>query len=197
MLRARLDEVLGAVGELLQARGESIGIVVVGGASLNLLGLVSRTTSDVDVIATTERNEASGAIQLHPPPHPLPTALQEAILTVARDFGLPRDWMNTEIAAQWRQGLPPWLSDDLAWRNYAGLHVGLAGRRSLVALKLFAAVDQGPTSVHYQDLRALNPTPQELEEAADWVRTQDAAPEFSDMLDQVIGHVLRDTRSDD
>ena len=111
---------------------------------------------------------------------------------MARDFGLPKDWMNTAIGAQWRQGLPPWLGTDVTWRTYGGLTVGLAGRRTLIALKLFAAVDQGPQSVHYQDLVALSPTPEELEAAAEWVRTQDASDAFARMLDEVIRYVKHD-----
>ena len=49
----QLEALFAAVGDLLDADGERVGIVVVGGASLNLLGLVQRTTSDVDVIAAT------------------------------------------------------------------------------------------------------------------------------------------------
>lgn len=194
---AQLEEVLQAVGDLLKAQGEDVGIVVVGGASLNLMGFVLRTTNDVDIIATVQPGATGGDIQLHPPPEPLPDPLQRAIDTVARDFGLPADWMNTEIAAQWTQGLPPWLADDLTWRRYGGLEVGLAGRRTLIALKLFAAVDRGPRSVHYQDLVALEPALDELRDVAAWVSTQDAAAEFSEMVDQVIDHVQRDTRDDD
>lgn len=49
---AQLEEVLQAVGNLLEAQGEDVGIVVVGVASLNLMGFVLRTTNDVDIIAT-------------------------------------------------------------------------------------------------------------------------------------------------
>ncbi|NBC19387.1 MAG: hypothetical protein GVY18_18940 [Bacteroidetes bacterium] len=69
--------------------------------------------------------------------------------------------------------------------------MGLAGRRTLLALKLFAAVDQGPESVHVQDLVALRPTEAELEEAASWVRAQDAAPEFASMTREVVRYVRR------
>lgn len=126
----------------------------------------------------------------------MPEPLQEAILTVARDFGLPADWMNTVIGAQWDLGLPPDLENDLTWRTYGGLHVGLVGRRTLIALKLFAAVDQGPESVHVQDLIALKPTESELEEGAQWVRTQDATPAFSEMVKQVVQYVQRESASD-
>jgi hypothetical protein len=71
--------------------------------------------------------------------------------------------------------------------------VGLVGRRTLIALKLFAAVDQGPRSVHYQDLVTLSPTPAELEAAAEWVTTQDASEAFAVMLQEVIHHVNDDT----
>lgn len=71
--------------------------------------------------------------------------------------------------------------------------VGLVGRRTLIALKLFAAVDQGPRSVHYQDLVALSPAPAELEAAAEWVATQDVSEACAVMLQEVIHHVKHDT----
>jgi hypothetical protein len=192
-----IDDALRAAGELLSVEGKLFEIVVVGGASLSLLGFVNRTTDDVDVIATAVRDPDSGAVNLNPPPHPLPESLRKAITTVARDFGLRPDWINAEIAAQWRTGLPPGIADDLTWRDYGALQVGLAGRRTLITMKLFAAVDQGPGSVHYQDLVALSPTSQDLEESGRWVRTQDAAPAFAEMVDQVITHVNHDARDDD
>ncbi len=188
----RLGDILQATGDLLEAERVDVGVVVVGGASLNMLGFVTRTTDDVDVIAQVEEGPEREVRLL--PPEPLPEALQRAIATVARDFGLPATWMNTEIGAQWQQGLPPWLSDDLTWHRYGRLRVGLVGRRTLVALKLFAAVDQGPRSVHYQDLITLSPTKDEFDGAAAWVRTQDASEAFALMLDQVMDHVKRDTQ---
>ncbi|WP_157621532.1 DUF6036 family nucleotidyltransferase [Salisaeta longa] len=188
----QLEDLLTAVGDLLEAEGERMGIVVVGGASLSLLGLVKRTTSDVDVIAAATPDpsgpDSSGEETLTPP-DPLPPPLRRAIQTVARDYGLPSDWMNTAIGPQWDLGLPPGLKEDISWRTYGGLRVGLVGRRTLIALKLFASVDQGPESVHVQDLVALEPTPDELHRAAEWVRSQDASPEFASMIDAVIRHV--------
>ncbi|HYH79912.1 MAG TPA: hypothetical protein VEX86_08940 [Longimicrobium sp.] len=112
-----------------------------------------------------------------------------AIARVARDFSLPDDWLNTAVAAQWNQGLPPWLGDDLEWRSYDALRVGLAGRRTLITLKLFAAADQSTRSVHAQDLAALAPTDAELEDAAAWVVTQDASPEFPRLVNEIAEHV--------
>ena len=200
-----LDRVLAAVGDLLEARGEQVGIVVVGGASLNLLGLLERTTSDVDVIAQVHVSEEADERTLAPA-EPIPQPLLDAIRKVARDFNLPADWMNTVIGAQWDFGLPPGLTEDLTWKRYGGkrhggkryggkryggLLVGLAGRRTLIALKLFAGVDQGPESVHVQDLIALHPTESELAAAARWVQSQDSAPAFKEMTQEVVAYVQR------
>lgn len=182
-----VETALSAVGELLDAAKQPAAVVIVGGAALNLLGFVSRTTRDVDVIAQSY-TDAAGKRRLAQA-EPFPPALEEAIATVSRDLSLPQDWMNTVVAKQWSQGLPPWTAQDLEWRSYGALEVGLVGRRTLIALKLFAAVDQGPDSVHVQDLLALVPTPAELESAVEWVRSQDTSPEFVAMVDQVVQHV--------
>ncbi|HEX2095108.1 MAG TPA: hypothetical protein VHG28_22095 [Longimicrobiaceae bacterium] len=99
--------------------------------------------------------------------------------------------MNAEVGSQWVHGLPPWISEELTWRSYGNLDVGLVGRRTLIALKLFAAVDGGPGSVHVQDLLALAPTDADLAEVQSWVTTQDAYESFDAMISQVIDHVRR------
>jgi len=182
----QLETALRATGELLLAEGSSVAIVVVGGAALALRGFVSRGTFDIDVIARAEETEDGLALV---EAEPLPAALRDAVATVARDLDLPADWMNGVVGRQWPQGLPPGMIDEIAWRTFGGLRVGLAGRRALIALKLFAAADRGPASVHVQDLLALAPDDAELDEAAAWVRGQDAAPEFGAILDGVLSHV--------
>ena len=185
MTRSIIEEVLMAVGLLLQSEGEEAAIVIVGGASLSLSGYVPRVTEDVDVIARLAEEEGIGGVRLiHP--DPLPASLQRAILKVARDFGLDDRWMNTEVALQWHSGLPPGMPDEIEWRRFGALNVGLVGRRTLIALKLFAAVDDGPRGVHFQDLVALKPTREELSEAGEWVGTQDVSEPFHVMLGQVL-----------
>lgn len=184
-----IEEALAAVGELLAARGVGVAVIVVGGASLNLLGMVSRSTSDVDIVAQAHRDD-EGKLQLTEA-EPFPSVLEEAIRTVARDFRLGEHWMNADIGKQRIQGLPPGIQEDLTWRSYGALDVGLVGRRTLIALKLFAAVDRGPDSVHVQDLLQLAPDDAELRRAAQWIETQDASPDFPLLIQQVISHVQR------
>jgi hypothetical protein len=183
-----LSELLHAVGDHLAAEGCEASIVVVGGASLNLLGIVERATHDVDVIARASGVDGPDPVGLHPG-QPLPEALSRAVRKVARDYSLREDWLNAEVSSQWSQGLPPTLPQDIEWRKFGALDVGLVGRRTLIALKLFAAADRGPRSVHLQDLRALAPTQDELDEAKEWVLTQDASPLFPRMVTGAIEHV--------
>lgn len=173
-----------ALGALLAAEGAEFRVVVVGGVALALRGLVRRTTLDVDVIALEEFE--GGELRAA---DPLPEALGRAVLKVARDFGLAGDWLNGAIGAQLERGLPPGLTTDLRWLRFDGLHVGLAGRRALIALKLFAAADQDPRSKHVADLVEIGPTDEEWAEAAAWVEGQDRAPEFAGLVQGVVRHV--------
>ena len=181
-----LEQLFTAVSEHLHAAGESAAIVVVGGSTLAVRGWVQRTTKDVDVIAQASTTDSGRSLH---PPEPLPQALVDAVGRVARDFGLPADWLNTVIGAQWDFGLPAGFAQEIEWREFGPLAVGFAGRQSIIALKLFAAVDQGPESVHLQDLVALAPTSEELDHAEHWVLSQDAGNQFPAFVKRVKDHV--------
>ncbi len=181
-----------AVGEVLAAEGESVGIAVVGGAAMILGGHASRLTDDVDIIAVTRAGRKDGPGKIAPP-DPLPAPLGRAVSRVARDFNLPQDWMNSTVGALWDSGLPPGFEKRLRWLQFGGLAVGLAHRQDLIFLKLYAAADsEGPQSVHYQDLLALRPERNHLAAAARWARAQDPSPESARVLEQVLEHVDRD-----
>jgi hypothetical protein len=47
-------------------------------------------------------------------------------------------------------------------------------------------VDQGPNSKHFDDLKRLQPTPEELKMAATWSQTQDVSEEFSRCLAEAL-----------
>jgi hypothetical protein len=76
-------ELFSALGEQLAARGTRVELVVIGGSALLALGLTSRATRDVDVVALLSGRTLAR-------PRPLPPALVEARDRVAWDFGLLR-----------------------------------------------------------------------------------------------------------
>lgn len=192
--QAGIERALRLLGELMAAAGERLRIVVVGGAAMNLLGFVARTTTDVDILAfgAPEIRPPAELPSIVEPPEPLPEWLMGHARTIATDLGLDRHWLNSGPAGQWKQGLPPGLAGRIRWRSYGPLEVGLVGRVDLIFFKLYAAADDtGPGSVHFQDLLALHPSPQELDAAEAWTREQDTSPGFTDELRKVVNHARR------
>jgi hypothetical protein len=178
----RADELLFALGEQLAAANQRFDLVVIGGSALLALGLVERATRDVDVLAVAG---AEGLI----PADPLPEALAEARDRVAQDFGLPAGWLNPGPTELLRFGLPDGFLSRVETRTYGpALTVLYAGRLDQVHLKLYAMVDQG-AGRHEADLRALEPTREELLSAARWTRTHDPSEGFRQELVAVLAHL--------
>lgn len=169
------DQLFSALGEQLAARGERVELVVIGGSGLLALGLTSRATRDVDVVALLSGRALAD-------PRPLPPGLIEARDQVARDFDLPEDWLNAAPADLLDFGLPAGFVDRLERRDYGdALTVHLASRFDQIHFKLYAMVDQG-AGKHEADLRALEPTRDELLAAARWTRTHDPSEGFREQL---------------
>lgn len=184
-------QALRSLGEILTDEGETIAVVAVGGLALILQGFVERVTQDIDIIALGRNPDEEGPGDIGPA-EPLPEVLSQAIARTARDYGLPANWMNTLVSMQWKTGLPPGFERRIHWERYGGLWFGVADRYDLLFLKLFAAADSGgPESVHFQDVLALKPSDKELEDAAEWVRSQDTSSEFKNIVEQVVDHVRK------
>ncbi|MFN8205555.1 MAG: DUF6036 family nucleotidyltransferase [Solirubrobacteraceae bacterium] len=177
---AATDRLLRALGEQLSLMGHEYDLVVIGGSALLALGLVSRSTQDVDVVAL------AGGAGLHEA-LPLPQPLVEARDRVARDFALPEDWLNSEAARDMlRLGLPDGFMERLARREYGPfLTVRYASRIDQIHFKLHATVDRGGGK-HLADLQALAPTADELARAARWARTHDPSEGFLGVLIEVL-----------
>lgn len=135
----------------LNATGEKLGpgvrleVLIVGGAAAMLTGLVGpeRSTSDVDVLSVV--------------PSAADEELGAAAEAVARERGLPMDWMNRDAGLH-RAGLPDgWETRRQPLGVFGRLHVFAASRRDLIAMKLYAHREQD-----LEDLAAIRPTPEEL-----------------------------------
>ncbi|HEY5945403.1 MAG TPA: hypothetical protein VIV40_07925 [Kofleriaceae bacterium] len=184
----RLEEVLEALGELLQDRGLHFEVVAIGGGSLLLLGLIKRPTRDLDIVALVAAGKYVSA-------EPLPPQLLDAAAEIARLFELPEGWLNSQPAPQLAAGLPAGFQQRAVRRDFGGLTIHIASRTDQIAFKRYATVDGGRKSKHLVDLRALDPSDDELLDAARWVKTQDNGAEFSVFVDQVV-ELVRGERGD-
>jgi len=177
--RERAHDLLVALDEQLAATGDRFELVVIGGSALNALGLADRTTKDIDVVALRTDEGLAEA-------KPLPDSLVAARNRVARDFDVSDGWLNAGPADLLRWGLPEGFNDRLTTRSYGShLTVHFAGRLDQIHFKLYAAADQRGGR-HEDDLRALEPTQDELVAAARWTRTQDPSGGFLQMLEEKL-----------
>jgi hypothetical protein len=105
---------------------------------------------------------------------PMPEPLAQAILDVARQYGLAPDWINTGPMSLLEKGLPDGFVGRLEREDYSGaLSVWFAGRQDIIATKIYAAAnpnrnDPNPGR-HLQDLADLEPTSEELAFGRDWM----------------------------
>jgi len=101
---------------------------------------------------------------------------------VAKDFGLPEDWLNPGPTTLLQWGLPEGFTDRMITRRYSALTADFAGRQDQICLKLYAFADQGGGGRHQDDLQALGPTREELLFAARWAQTHDPSEAFRGTL---------------
>ena len=174
-----IDEIFTALDRQIKVYdGSSLGLVICGGTALAALGLVLRTTKDVDVLGRVLETEDGLIIQKITE---FPRWLIEAAEKVRRDFDLPENWLNLGPASQVESGLPEGFEERLVRKPYGeSLTIYFISRIDQIHFKLYAAVDRA--EYHVQDLKALKPTDEDMERAAKWVITQDVSDVFKSLL---------------
>jgi hypothetical protein len=179
--RETFEGPLAALGQLLEERGLRYELYAVGGGALQLLGLITRPTRDIDIVGRVEGQRVLPIATMPPP-------LARAIEDTARVFRISPQWVNTGPQSLLDLGLPEGAIGRAHPRQWGGLVLDIADRRDQIFFKLYAAADQGPRSKHFEDLRRLEPTLEELRDAAAWARTHDPSEGFGVEL----GAALRD-----
>lgn len=170
-----LQEALAILGELLADRKLHYEVVAIGGGGLLLLGLLSRPTKDVDLVALVDHGYFVSAENL-------PIPLLDAIHEVGNALRLGKNWVNSGPTGLLKEGLPDGFVGRMETLHFGGLTVHLAGRFDQICFKLYAATDHDRNSKHFSDLESLKPTKEELQQAAKWCRTQDPSEGFAAML---------------
>lgn len=163
-------------GRLALAGSPRMNLVICGGAALIAAGYLARATKDIDVVALADDD---GRLM---DPEPLPPLLIQVVREVAVDLNLPLDWLNNGPSSGdggiFRLGLPLGFADRVVWHEVGPrLSIGLISRYDQIHFKFYAAVDRAG-GYHAQDLRALNPTDDEILAAVAWARSHDPSEGF-------------------
>ncbi len=177
-------EALAAFGRKLENRGtEPVSLLICGGSALNISGLLTRATADVDVLGGTD---ADGELR------EMPDWIFACAEEVAGELGLETSWLNDAAASVAAVGLPPGILSRATRRSCGPLlEVAIAARMDLIALKCLAALDPMIGRKHLGDLVDLNPTHEEMSFAKDWLLDRQTSREFRSMVHRlcdVLGH---------
>ena len=179
---SKLNEALQLLNEqLILSDAPATEIVVCGGSALIATGLVPRTTQDVDIVALMKAEVLVDS-------EPLPDYLLNAAGNVGTILSLPADWLNNGPASQFQMGLPQGFQERLTTVIVGKkLTVHYIGRYDQIFFKTFASADRG--GYHVSDLKALNPTEEELIAAAKWCMTQDTSEAFRTILKDMFNQL--------
>ena len=152
---------LTAFDQYLADRRLAIEAVVVGGAALNLLGVVSRPTRDCDILYPTLPADVAAAARTF------------AVEVRGRGAVLADNWLNNGPSS-----LAPLLPDGWERRlqevfRRRALILRSLHRSDLLLLKLFALCDRG---IDLADCLAMSPSAVELAASIAWLESQDLNP---------------------
>jgi len=168
-------EVLIEFDQYLKTRELGFEAVVIGGAALALLGVISRETQDCDVLDPN---------------------IPQAVAQAAKDFAREISKKGHDLKKDWLNNGPESLKDVLPkdWQlRLEVLYFGKAlslhtlGRPDLLKSKLFAYCDRGQD---LNDCIALKPSMAEIQAALEWVKRQDANPGWPDHVEKQITRLV-------
>jgi hypothetical protein len=156
-------EILKLFDQHLAKSGLRLDAVVIGGAALNLLGVVSRFTKDCDILYPEIPKDVADASRV--------------FAAEVRHTGeiLQDDWLNNGPASLAGHLRPQWQERLQTVFTGAAIHLRCPGRSDFLCAKLFALCDRG---IDLGDCLALAPTAEELSHILPWLAELDANPDW-------------------
>ena len=173
-----MKEVIIRFDSHLKDLGLKFEAIIIGGAALNIMDVISRETKDVDF---------------------LDPDIPEEIKKASIDFALKNPDLKLAIN-DWINNGPKSLTRDLpqGWRNdlqkiFEGeaLQLWTLGRLNLLRSKLYAYADR---DTDYADCMALKPTFAELDACREWVLAGDANDLWPERVDYIFQKLKEDLK---
>jgi hypothetical protein len=163
-----------AFDAFLAERRLTLRATVIGGAALQLMGVIARPTKDCDV---------------------LDPALPAEILRAADEFAarvgeeLRPGWFNNGPASLLRTLPPEWADRRQPLYSGAALVLLTLAREDLLRSKLFALVDR---NIDLADCVALAPTREELHALLPWLDAQDGNEQWPEYVRIMLGQLAQE-----
>ena len=158
-------------------------VLCCGASALCVLGLLSRSTMDVDVLGVVVSDRDLDPCEV------FPVEMERAITNAGLELGLADDWFNGSASRLLERGVPVGtLERSLTHRRTFGpcLTVRFLDRRDQVALKLFAAMDPVDGIRHLKDLEEILPEAEEISHALEWMGRWESSAAFRAKLKAIV-----------
>lgn len=176
----------------LQFEGvESVEWLICGGVAMALQDLNPRTTQDVDVLGEWNHSQLQ-VVCLDHFPEKIMSSIERVVKNHPELEGFSEHWINLGPSHLAKHGLPAGFAHRLKSIRFGKtLTLHLLSRVDLLPLKLYAASDRfSPRQqIHFADLKLLNGSFDELDQALDWVRTlsdfEEKRPEIQAVLERL------------
>ena len=175
--------------KMVYAGLEPVDLVSCGGASLNIMGWVSRSTSDVDIICVAHV-DAKGKVHLQPG-KVLPARFAKLVAEVGRELNVKEMWLNFGPAPLMKFGLPPGLDRRLKRKSYGRcLTLRVISRLDQIHLKIYSVMHpKTRIETHLGDLLDLEPTEKETKMAVDWLTKRKTSADFRRKLKDIMDRI--------
>lgn len=182
--KEEIERALHALARRMALSGaDDLEVLCCGASALCVLGILSRSTMDVDVLGII-----SDESDVLPCEHFSPE-MEAAIAASGRELGLPSDWFNGSASTLLQRSLPTGaLERSGKHRMKFGpcLVVRFLDRVDQVALKLFASMDPKDGQRHLKDLQEISPTRSEILHAVEWMSSWKSNQAFRDRLAYLV-----------
>jgi hypothetical protein len=162
----------------LKKLGLTFEAIIIGGAALNIMDVVSRQTKDVDFLDPDIPAEIKNA--------------SEAFANNNPDLKLDaKNWMNNGPKSLIRDLPTGWRNDLQKIYQGEALTLWTLGRLNLLRTKLYAYADR---EQDYGDCMALNPSLKELEDCKEWVLLGDGNDLWPERVDFIFQKLKEDLK---
>lgn len=161
--------ILSEFDDFLLGRGLSFEGTLIGGAALQLLGVVSRTTKDCDILEPL-----------------IPNPIIEAVQEFAKIKGLRSDWLNNGPQSLLRDLSFDWKDSRRTLFTGNALILYTLSKQDLLGSKLFAYLDRG---IDLDDIVKLSPTLDEISILIPWLKDRDANSDWPEYVNIKIAEL--------
>lgn len=164
-------EVIKQFDVFLVKKNQKFEAIVIGGAALSILGIITRETRDVDV--------------LHPgiPKSILDSSVEFAQIMKIQDTKLKENWLNDGPESLRNYLRPLWQNRVIDLYDGQAIFLQTLGRLDFIGTKILAFCDRG---FDRQDCLDLKPTKEELIEILPWVQGYDVNPGWPNYVEERV-----------